>query len=74
MMKKSKEVAGINGKSIVGILTDKAIMEKKPKPILPFNDRVEIAKAIKYVDEVISQESYSPLQNINVIKPNILYL
>ena len=59
MMKKSKDVAGKNGKSIVGILTDKAIMEKKPKPILSFDERVEIAKSIKYVDKVISQESYS---------------
>ena len=50
MMKKSKDVAGKNGKSIVGILTNKAIMEKKPKPILPFDERVEIAKSIKYVD------------------------
>ena len=72
MMKKSKDVAGKNGKSIVGILTDKAIMEKKPKPILSFDERVEIAKSIKYVDKVISQESYSPLQNINIIQPSIL--
>ena len=72
MMKKSKDVAGKNGKSIVGILTDKAIMEKIPKTILSFDDRVEIEKSIKYVDKVISQESYSPIQNINIIQPNIL--
>ena len=29
-LKKSKEVAGENGTLIIGILTDEAIMEKKP--------------------------------------------
>ena len=35
MMKKSKDVAGKNGKSIVGILTDKAIMEKNLNQYCP---------------------------------------
>ena len=39
---------------------------------MPFDERIEIAKSIKYVDKVISQESYSPIQNINIIQPNIL--
>ena len=71
-LKKSKEVAGENGTLIIGILTDEAIMEKKPKPIFSFNERFEIASSIKYVDEVVPQKTYSPLDNLILFKPNIL--
>lgn len=57
---------------IVGVLTDKAVMEKKPKPIISFTERIETTKAIKLVDEAIPQETYSPLENIKRIKPDVL--
>ena len=57
---------------IVGVLTDKATMEKKPKPVIPFKERLRTIGAIKYVDMVMSQETYSPLDNIKVIKPDVL--
>lgn len=72
MMKNAKAVAGEDGKSIVGILTDEAVMENKSKPILSFEDRVELASAIKYVDLAVAQETYSPMPNVMKIKPDIL--
>lgn len=72
MMKNAKAIAGKDGKLIVGILTDEAVMEKKAKPIVSFEDRVELARAIKYVDLVVAQETYSPMPNVMKIKPDIL--
>jgi len=72
MMKNAKAIAGDDGKSIVGILTDEAVMEKKEKPILSFEERIELASAIKYVDVAVAQETYSPLPNVMRIKPDIL--
>ena len=72
MMKAAKELAGPDGKSIVAILTDKAVMEKKAKPTLSFAERMEIAEAIKYADIIVPQETYSPLPNVKKIRPNIL--
>ena len=72
MMKNAKAIAGEDGKLIVGILTDEAVMEKKTRPVLPFEDRVELASAIKYVDLVVAQETYSPLPNVMRIKPDVL--
>ncbi len=72
MMKNAKAIAGNDGKSIVGILTDKAVMEKKEMPILSFEERIELATAIKYVDVAVAQETYSPLPNVLRIKPDIL--
>lgn len=72
MMKNAKSIAGKDGKLIVGILTDEAVMELKNKPILSFDERVELAYAIEYVDVVVAQETYSPLPNVKRIKPDIL--
>ena len=72
MMKNAKAIAGEDGKLIVGILTDEAVMEKKPKPILSFEERMDLASAIKYVDVVVPQETYSPMPNIMRIKPDVL--
>ena len=72
MMKNAKEIAGKDGKLIVGILTDEAVMEKKSKPILTFAERMKIADAIKYVDIVVSQATYDPIPNIKRLCPNIL--
>ena len=72
MMENAKAIAGEDGKLIVGILTDEAVMEKKSKPILSFDERFDLANAIKYVDLVVAQETYSPLPNVKKIKPDIL--
>jgi len=72
MMKNAKSIAGNDGKLIVGILTDEAVMEKKSRPTLPFEERIELASAIKYVDVAVAQETYSPLPNVKKIRPDIL--
>tara|TARA_B100000579_G_C22838172_1_gene859972 strand:+ start:247 stop:1140 length:894 start_codon:yes stop_codon:yes gene_type:complete len=70
-IKKHKEIAGTEGKLIAGILTDKAIEEKKRSPIMAFEERLEVAKSIKYIDDIVPQKTYSPIENLKEIKPNI---
>lgn len=72
LMKNAKAIAGPDGKLIIGVLTDEAVMEKKSKPTLSFNERMMIAEAIKYADLVVPQTTYSPIGNIKAIKPDIL--
>lgn len=54
-------------KLIVGVLTDKAVMEKKPKPIFSFEERLRLIQALKCVDIAVPQETYSPLTNAPVM-------
>ena len=58
---------------IVGVLTDEATMEKKPLPIIPFEERIQIVSALECVDVVVAQETYSPKDNVNSIKPDYLF-
>lgn len=56
-------------KLIVGVSTDEVVQKNKNKtPVIPFNDRIEIVKAIKYVDEAYAQEDYSIEYKIKRIK------
>jgi len=71
-MKNAKAIAGKDGVSIIGILTKEAVLEKKKKPILSFNERMNLAHAIEYNDFVIPQDTYSPLPNIKMIRPDIV--
>lgn len=72
MMQNAKAIAGENGISIVGILTDEAVMEKKPRPVMSFEQRIALAEAIKYADVVVAQETYSPLPNVEEVRPDVL--
>ena len=72
MLQNAKAMAGPDGRLIVGILTDTATMEKKLKPIMAFEERVELARSIRCVDLVVAQETYSPLANILTIRPDVL--
>ena len=60
-------------KLVVGVLTDEAVMEKKPRPVIPFSERVEMVAECKSVDAVVTQETYSPDGNVKAIRPDILF-
>ncbi len=67
-----KNAKKLGDKLIVGVLTDEAVMEKKPRPIISFDERMELVAVLKYVNCVVPQEDYSPLNNVKIINPDIL--
>ena len=71
-MQNAKATAGKDGISVIGILTDQAVMEKKKRPVLRLDERMLLAQAIRYNDFVIAQETYSPLPNVKNICPDVL--
>ncbi len=50
-----KNAKGMCDKLIVGVTTDELAMYKGKKPIIPFDERMEIVKNIKCVDAVVPQ-------------------
>jgi len=67
-----KNCKALGDKLIVGVLTDGAIMEKKPKPVMSFDERFDLVRSLKWVDVVVAQNRYSPLDNVRALKPDIL--
>jgi glycerol-3-phosphate cytidylyltransferase len=73
MLKNAKAMAGPDGRLIVGIVSDEAVLAKKGKaPVLDFSERLELANAIEFVDLVVGQQDYTPFKNVRNIVPNIL--
>lgn len=58
---------------IVGVLSEKAVLEKKQAPVQSLADRIEAVQDLKYVDCAVCQDTYSPLENCKAIKPDILF-
>ena len=59
ILKKAKEHCDY---LIVGVNTDEFVQSYKNKtPVIPFNERIEIIKAIKYVDRVVVQDTNDKL-------------
>lgn len=62
-------------KLIVGITTDELCQEaKNKKPIIPFNERMEIVKACRYVDDVIPQTTLDKLIAWEKIHYDLLFV
>ena len=66
-----KNCRALCDKLIVGVLTDRATMEKKVRPIIPFVERLDIIDALGVV--AVPQATYSPRENIRAIKPDMLF-
>lgn len=48
---------------IVGISTDELVLQEKNKrPIIPFEDRMKIVQAIRFVDQVVPQKNKNKLE------------
>ena len=57
---------------VVGVLTDEAIMEKKPRPTIPFAERLALISALECVDLAVPQDTYSPHDNVKNLGADIL--
>jgi len=67
-----KNAKALGDKLIVGVLTDAAIMEKKARPTMNFDERFDLVRSLKWVDVVVAQNTYSPLDNVMALRPDIL--
>jgi len=56
-----------------GVLSEKAVMEKKAKPIMSLSERIDIIGCLKSVTCAVCQDEYSPLENCKAIRPDILF-
>lgn len=60
---------------IVGVSTDELVQEYKNKtPIIPFEDRCEILRAISYVDEVVPQINRNKIEAFEKYQFDIMFV
>ena len=70
-----KNAKGLCDKLIVGISTDDLVKKKNGKgSTIPYEDRCEIVRSIKYVDAVIPQEEFDKVEICKKLKANYLFV
>jgi glycerol-3-phosphate cytidylyltransferase len=69
-----KNAKGMCDKLIVGVTTDELVAYKRKKPVIPFMDRIEIVRNIKYVDAVVAQENMDKLAMCKQLKADLLFV
>ena len=59
---------------IVGISTDKLVMQYKSKrSIIPFKERMEIIKSVRYVDKVVPQTSMDKFSAWQILHFDVIF-
>lgn len=58
------------GKVIVGLLSDKAVTEKKRMSMLTWSERFQIVKSISGIHKIIKQDEWDYTKNIKKLNPN----
>lgn len=69
-----KNAKGMCDKLIVGVSTDKLVEYKHKHPVIPFEDRIEIVRNIKYVDVAIPQEELDKFKMWEKLHFDILFV
>jgi len=60
---------------IVGVSTDELVMKyKNKKPVIPFEERIEIVSALKCVDEVVPQTHRDKIAAYHEIKFDVMFV
>jgi glycerol-3-phosphate cytidylyltransferase len=57
---------------IVGVLTDEAAERYKPRPVMPFGERLELIRALRVVDEVVQVDDTNATPVLQRIDAHIL--
>ena len=59
---------------IVGVTVDDLVAYKNKKAVIPFQERLEIVRSIKYVDAIVAQESMDKFKIWEKLKFDVLFV
>ncbi len=69
-----KNAKGMCDKLIVGVTVDELVAYKGKKAMIPFEDRIEIVRSIKYVDAAVPQYDMNKLEACKKLGAQFLFV
>lgn len=69
-----KNAKGMCDRLIVGVTVDELVTYKGKNAMIPYEDRAEIVRGVKYVDAVVPQYDMDKLTMCKKLKANILFV
>jgi len=67
-----KNAKGVCDRLIVGVTTDELVAYKNKRAVIPFEERLEIVRSIKYVDAAVPQSDMNKLEMCLKLKASVL--
>lgn len=61
-------------KLVVGVTTDELVSYKFKKSVIPFQERMEIVRSVKYVDAVVPQHSMDKMEMWSKLKFDVMFV
>jgi choline-phosphate cytidylyltransferase/glycerol-3-phosphate cytidylyltransferase len=59
---------------VVGVTVDTLVSYKNKRAVIPFEERIEIVRACKYVDLAVPQQTMDKLDALNRYKFNVMFV
>ena len=69
-----RNAKGMCDKLIVGVTSDELVSYKNKRSVIPYSERVEIVRSIRYVDAVIPQESFDKFEMWEKVKFDVMFV
>jgi len=69
-----KNAKGMCDKLVVGVTTDELVYYKGKKAMIPYSDRSEIVRSIKYVDAVVPQSDMDKLAMCKKLGATVMFV
>lgn len=69
-----KNAKGLCDKLIVGVTVDDLVLYKGKRAMIPFEDRIEIVRSIKYVDAAVPQYDMDKLAMCKKLGASVLFV
>lgn len=69
-----KNAKGMCDKLIVGVTVDELVLYKGKRAMIPFSDRAEIVRSVKYVDAVVPQYDMDKLTACKKLGATVLFV
>tara|TARA_B100000795_G_scaffold252429_1_gene221980 strand:+ start:345 stop:761 length:417 start_codon:yes stop_codon:yes gene_type:complete len=69
-----RNAKGMCDKLIVGVTADDLVSYKNKKAVIPHNERIEIVRAIEYVDSVVKQENMDKFEMWRKLKFDVMFV
>lgn len=69
-----KNAKGMCDKLVVGVTVDELVAYKGKQAMIPFEDRIEIVRSIKYVDAAVPQYNMNKLEACKKLGAQILFV
>lgn len=69
-----RNARGMCDKLIVGVSTDELVAYKFKKAVIPFAERIEIVRSVRYVDAVVPQDTMDKLETWKKLKFDVMFV